>query len=167
MTSLREVILPQSLNLLWQVNCLCFHWQPVASGISSDSALPVFFFFLPPGALSSVSPSSQIIVPGFVLTCHTAVHLGPTLASSIHHPLTPLSNFLSLFPSFCSRLWAFVDSERMCLVCRATWLKWIKVLETLSTKREDPCWCEQLDQLVLLIYVARNDNQQRWQKTSN
>lgn len=134
MTSLREVILPQGLNLLWQVNYLCFHWQPLDF---TDVSAVIQLFLLPPGALSSVSPSSQIIVPGFVLTCHTAVHLGPASASSIHHPLTPLSNFFSHFPSFCSRLWAFVDSDRMCLVCRATWLKWIKVLEILSTKREN------------------------------
>lgn len=99
----------KGLNLLlWDV-FLCCH-GPMASADNTEfyikniprATMPAAGLFSPNLSFLSLHcsiiclPSSQIILSGFVLTCYTAIHLGPTLAPSIHHPLTSLHNFLSV-----------------------------------------------------------------------
>lgn len=79
---------------------LCVTLAGVMTELSFISQQPPLFprlvISLAATALSSLSHYHRSSCRAFVLTCHTVAHLGPTLAPSIHHPLTSLHNLLSV-----------------------------------------------------------------------
>lgn len=72
------------------------HWQQCLQWSDLFLLLSFSLSFLSFQCSVICFPSSQIILSALVLTCHTAVHVGPISAPSIYHPFTSLHNFLSV-----------------------------------------------------------------------